>query len=175
MERVDYIRECNDQGVPPEDFVGAFCIRCFQSECGRSQFGKSKFDQRVSTWADRLFLNVPKLAPEDPRFAPIASQKFITIDTGRTPEIHSAWVDPNEPQAPEPSVFVPADIPAPSPEVARGTIPRHMILANAPSQAGKVLGSGGKSARRDLWATPEAPAEPVVAPGSRIKLGGSGV
>lgn len=179
MARVDYIRECNDQGVPPEDFVGAFCNRCFQPECGRSQSGKSKFDQRISTWADRLFLNVPKLAPEDPRFAPIASQKFITIDTGRTPEIRSAWVDPNEPQAlGAPEVPAPPQESAPvvpRPVLPPGTVPRHMLMANAPSQAGKVLGSGGKSAKRDAWATPEVPAEPVVAPGSRIKLGGSGV
>lgn len=179
MPRVDYIRECNEHAIPTGDFEAAFCGRCFQPECGRSQYGKSKFDQRVASWADRLFLNVPKLDPNDPRYAPLSSQKFLTIDTGRTPEIRSTWVDPNEPEAPAPQppimTAAPPETPAPPPEVTGGVLPRRVLLANAPSQAGKVLGSSGQPVRKDPWATPEPPADPVVAPGSRIKIGGSGV
>jgi hypothetical protein len=167
------MRECNDLAVPEGDFMAAFCIRCFQPECSRSQDGKSKFDHRVATWAERLFLNVPKLDTSDPRYGKLSAQKFITIDTGRVPEV--GWVDPLEPQAaPREDPPPPPEVPQ-APGVARVAVPGHLALANAPSQAGKVLGSGGQSARRDAWAVPEKSAEPVVAPGSRIKLGGSGV
>ena len=166
----DYLRECNDHQVPIEDFQGAFCIRCFQPECSRSQYGKSKFDTRVSTWAERLFLNVPRLDPHDPRYGAIAEQKFLTLDTGRTPEV-SSWVDPNEPQQEAPSKPPPAQA---SSSVA-SALPRHMLQANAPSQNGKILGPGVQVVRKDPWAIPAPPTDPVVAPGSRIKLGGSGV
>ncbi len=197
--KTDYINECNEHRIPEEDFLGTFCLRCFQAECTRSLSG-SKFDQRTATWEDRLFTNIPRLDPSDPRYVPISSQKFLTLDTSRTPEIRGAWFDPlavTEPAAPEtPRIPAPAAIepatesstPAPenpSPETPpkttpSGRLPSRMILANAQDQSGKMLEASTEAApqtaSRDPWATPErGPAENVIRPGGVVKLGGSGV
>lgn len=194
--KTDYFNECNDQRVPEEDFVGTFCVRCFQVECTRSLSG-SKFDHRVATWEERLFTNVPKLDPSDPRYVPISAQKFLTLDTSRTPEIRSAWFDPlavsepapEVPTAPEAPALVPISATStpepplpepPSKASPAGRLPSRMILANAQDQSGKVLeslaGQAPPQAPRDAWATPEKnPAEKVIRPGGTVKLGGSGV
>src|SRR5574337_931171 len=112
--RRDLLPECiPNQQVPLEAFASDFCSRCLNEECTRSIAGKSRFEARVASWEERLFLNPPVMAPEDPRYSKLAAQKFITIDVGRTPEIRtsaSAWVDPNELSEPEP---VPHPVAAP--------------------------------------------------------------
>ena len=176
--RVDYLRECNEHSVPLDDFHQQFCVRCFQPECTRSKSGTLKFDQRVSTWLDRLFLNVPKLDIDDPRYNSLANQKFITVDTSRTPEIRGDWIDPENLQ-PDQTVDIPErsiPVQSSSPVLSSLVIPRRMVLANAPDQSGRILaGPLTKETVRDPWTALEKPSEPVVLPGSRIKLGGSGV
>ena len=176
----DCIRECNPHAVPEEDFRLQFCDGCVQPECTRSRYGKSKFDARVASWADRFYLKVPKLDEADPRYALLAGQKFITIDTGRTPEIRGDWVDPTAPQESPPITEVPAWMQGPStPPPVRSPIvnpsPILMSSLNAPSQSGKMLGLAPKvTPSQDPWAVAETPSN-LVAPGSRIKIGGSGV
>ncbi len=187
-QRRDLFAECNQDGAPIDVFQEGCCSRCFNLECTRSQFGKAKFDQRVNTWEDRLFLAVPRMDSNDPRYPTISCQKFLTLDTSRTPELNSAdWVDPADPPPP------PA---APSPESsaipdqvkvapARGKLSPSMALANTPVRTGLMVepspSSPSSSApQKDPWATPAAPAPSsenakVVKPGATIKLGGSGV
>jgi len=195
--------ECNLNGAPLDVFVAECCQRCINPECTRSQFGGSKFDQRTGTWLQRLFTEVPKLQPNDPRFQAIAGQKFLTIDAGRTPEVRSTvWVDPRDLETasaqvtappvvePTPSLVVATaeaqpetlDPPAtntPQPTPPRKSVPRHMVLANAPSQSGKIIRPETSSAPpKDAWAGPLASPDAnitVIKPGATVKLGGSGV
>ena len=92
--RRDLMGECNEQGLPFDVFASSWCSRCLNLECTRSIAGKSKFEARVSNWEERLFLKPPVMPVDDPRFAKITAQRFITIDVGRVPEVNSSWVDP---------------------------------------------------------------------------------
>lgn len=192
--RRDMLPECNDAGLALEAFQADWCARCLNLECTRSIGGKSKFEARVSTWEERLFLNPPRMAPDDPRFEKIAAQKFITIDVGRTPNVSSAWVDPTdlvEPQAAAPAPIATQPVVAASsearvPTVQKDTgtptsasIPVRLALGNAPDQSGKTLPSppSASISKRDPWAAPEPSDtnETIVTPGASVKLRGSGV
>lgn len=92
--KLDYLKECNDQSIPLDDFKMAFCDRCFQKECSRSQFGTSRFEQRVGRWQERMF-QPPALPKNDPRYPAIIAKKFLNLATGPTPSIQAKeWVDP---------------------------------------------------------------------------------
>lgn len=193
----DLLPECLDGTLPLEAFQRDWCSRCLNQECTRSIAGKSRFEARVSTWEERLFQNPPRMAPEDPRFSRITAQRFLTIDTGRTPEISSSWVDPRDLEEPPAPVVLTAPAATPVPiEGARPETPAptlqndsgssaspetrvHLTMLNAPSQTGKVLQGAPQTAtsKRDPWAVPETPVttDPIIPTGSRVKLRGSGV
>jgi hypothetical protein len=182
----DYIKDCNDQGVSLEDFRLQFCTRCLQPECTRSQHGKSRFDQRVHSWESRLFLDIPRMDGEDPRFVDIRAQKFM--DMGRTPEVQ-AWVDPQdlvepEPEPePEPNTY---EIPKTT-QIAAETItdldeqgpkPAPAAPANTSNRRGQMLGGKKVDVKApqpvsDPWVPKKAPKGEVVQPGAKIRLGGS--
>lgn len=183
----DLLPECND-GKTPLDVFQSWCARCLNLECTRSIGGKSKFEQRVTTWEERLFKSPPRMSSDDPRFERITAQRFVTIDVGRTPELRSAWVDPTDLKEPSPS-REPVALPVPpvvepriieQPQAALPkAIPTGLVQANAPDQSGKVLPRPPSSdiPRPDPWAAP-APPEPndlVIQPGATVKLRGSGV
>jgi len=186
--------ECNTHGVAVSDFEQTFCYRCKQPECARSSFGKDRFDQRVANWQDRLFTNVPRMNESDPRYAPIAGKRFLTIDTGPIPEVRtqSAWLDPREIKEPEPAPVAasPAPIAAKPPEAPPATAApvvasksaRRLAPMNTPHQSGGVMLPGAPSPTpkptTEAWdgpRQPPAPTDPVVKPGSKVKLGGGGV
>jgi hypothetical protein len=189
--RTDLLPECIPQGVPLDAFKTEWCDRCVNPECVRSQVGSSKFEVRVKDWEEKLFKNPPVMDPNDPLFVAIAGKRFITIDPGRMPEIRSSWIDPQDIKEPEPvPEFVSSSEPAPEPQVkAREpsppkpeTSPRStlaLVGENAPDQSGKILrGAPGESTTKaDPWAPadPPDPADVVVQPGARIKVGRSGV
>ena len=78
-ERRDNLGECNQLKVPIEDFKTFWCNRCLQPGCTRSLYGTTKFEQRVTTWLDRLFLKVPRMETGDPRFRDISSKEFRPV------------------------------------------------------------------------------------------------
>lgn len=192
-EKVDHLRTCNDQNVPFQDFDIQFCQRCIQPECTRSQHGKSRFEQRALNWESRLFLNVPRMDPNDERFPSIAGKRFVTVD-GVRPTVSSAWIDPREDRPvqvqvpvqiqasePEPLELVPV-APPPAPQqpppvpVAENPVPtgqprntearpRQMIGGVEPKPVAPVL---------DPWqpthTQPLRPGETLVKPGARIKF-----
>ena len=201
-KRLDLLSECNGNAAPIDVFTTECCARCINPECTRSQFGTSKFDQRVSTWFQRLFEEVPRMDPRDPRFTVIAGQKFQIIDVSRVPEVNttSAWLDPRDldkpqaqplaPSVPSPPVVdqpavvqvqVAAPVEAPPPAGGSKSLLRHMVLANTPAPPPQTLKPMTPStAQTDRWAGPlpsPAPEKsaPVVKPGATVKLGGSGV
>lgn len=187
--RRNLLSECNLNGAPLAIFSAECCARCINPECTLSMVGNTKFDLRVNTWEERLFTKVPRMSQQDPRFTMISGQKFLAIDTSRMPEVHTGnWIDPQDlekPQPPPPSIAPSApptealsEVP---PTSGRKVIPRHMLLANAPPQAGKMLQTGSVPPV-DRWAGPVAPPStvdsppaPIVKPGARVKLRGSGV
>jgi hypothetical protein len=111
MTKLDFLGECNDQKLPLEDFRLTFCVRCFQKDCTRSQFGLSRFEARISSWEDRLFKS-PQLPRQDPRYAAIVAKKFLALPVGSTPSIRQEWIDPQTLDTPDPQV---QSIPSPSP------------------------------------------------------------
>lgn len=180
-ERQDYLgTECELGGLTIPDFQEAFCVRCTQPSCTRSQTGKSNFDQRVQNWYPRLF-DAPKLDMQDPRYSVITAKRFLTLDVGNpaTPGT-SIWFDPRDGgEAPKSAVSPVPSTPtmvAPSPPATSAPTPPSSGL-NTPFQGGVMIGQAPTPKPTvDPWAVPEKPREPVVTPGSKVKLGGgSGV
>jgi hypothetical protein len=201
-EKRDWLGECNDKGVPLEDFQLQFCARCLQPECTRSLHGKSQFEARVTEWEDRLFKHVPRMDEGDPRYAMISAQKFLDIDTSRPPEVGGSWVDPRDLEQPLPWEYeisstkqVEAQTVADIEEQGSAPVeirevhvrsPR-MAPMNTPNRPGQMVG-GKKVDKRptvsvsDPWKAPkpakptEGPTGRVVPPGAKIRLDdGSGV
>jgi len=182
--KTDMLAECNNLKVPFQDFAEAFCSRCLQKDCTRSQAGKSRFEARISTWEDRLFNNVAKMDPSDERYKEISAQSFVSISAnprGAT----ASWVDPRDIEttkvisipAPQPTVvpvpvFVPPEPPKPI------VLPMASVgrLVNTPTKSGQIIGEGPQKASSpvsDPWRTapPLKPGDVVVKPGAKIKLG----
>jgi hypothetical protein len=205
--RSDLLNECIPQGLPYDAFKEAWCARCVNPECVRSQTGHSKFENRIADWEEKLFKNPPVMALDDPLYVAIVGKKFITIDPGRTPEIRSPWIDPKDLKEPEPDPEPQADVHVPEPQaVPVPQVPDEAVVLepvvearepsppkpkpsprstlsllgqNAPDQSGRVLlgPSGAPTTKADPWAPPDPPdpADVVVQPGARIKMGRSGV
>lgn len=98
-ERRDNLSECNQLKVPLEDFKTFWCNRCLQPGCTRSLYGTTKFEQRVTTWLDRLFLKVPRMETGDPRFSDISSKEFRPVlDSWEiSSEVPTASEEPDQP------------------------------------------------------------------------------
>jgi len=153
MRRLDYLRECNDQQVPVEDFRLAFCVRCVQPECTRSAHGTTKFDQRVATWEERLFSKVPRMDPTDPRIREIQAKQFKMfnppVQAIGTP---SAWLDPRDlaepdpvPQDSEPPPAVEEEEPIPETEPAPVPIPEEPLkVPESPEPAPQPVAASTK-------------------------------
>jgi hypothetical protein len=183
----DFLKECNNQGVPLEDFKLAFCNFCLQPECTRSSHGSSKFDQRTRTWKERLFTEVDTLDPTDPRYQGIAGQEFIVIEPKGSSGVSPSWEDPRDlpkkVQVSVPSGFVAeskdpkVDEPSPSKD-SNAEVPGRSILLNTPNQESFFLQGGSERVRvspvkRDPWAspTPLSSGDVVVSKGATVKFG----
>jgi hypothetical protein len=151
--RLDFLgTECELGGLPIPDFQATFCVRCSQPECTRSQYGKSSFDQRVSTWESRLFTQVPRMDPTDPRYKAIASKNFRMIDVGPAPSVSSRnWID-------VPSIASAAPVPVP------------VVTAPAPpeDEAPDTDRSPPMSSPSEVQAPPRVMAEVVLPPAPQV-------
>lgn len=193
MPKVDHLRLCNEHGIPFQDFQAQFCSRCLQPECTRSQHGKSRFDSRVTTWEDKLFLNVDRMDPSDERFQNITAHKFLSVDPGNA-RTQSAWMDPKDLEptktisipepAPEPPPVVveAAPDPAPPPKLEEPVAPAaplgDAVLMNTPNRPRQMIGGAEQkpsSPVLDPWASkqpqPLKPGERLVERGARIRFG----
>lgn len=191
----DYLTICAvDAGggtpLPVQVLQEAHCSRCFQSECARSLHGRSRFEQRITDWQSRLFTDVPRMDERDPRIVTLRAKKFLDIDAGPIPEIRAsqgAWRDPRDLDVPAPDPqstataseptsvpAAPAPVEAPVPSPAPPVVPR---LLNTPTQQGRMIGGFQPGPARDPWEVrpQETKGLPVVKPGARVKIGGSGV
>lgn len=183
----DFLGECNDQAIPLEDFRLAFCVRCFQPECSRSQYGTSKFESRVNSWQERLF-QAPQLPRTDPRYAAIQAKRFLTLAVGPAPNV-STWIDPQTlPVAQEPARVAPADPTLVRPILTPPQIPNSIMESPSQTQLDKIPARptntpnagpqmiGTPEPAKDSWAgtvsQPLKPEERLVKPGARVKMGG---
>lgn len=188
--RSDQMGVCNDQRVPVPDFESLFCNRCLQVECTRSRVGGSKFDKRVANWFQDLFAAPPRMDPQDPRFMLLSAKKFLTIDTGPMPEVRtsSAWVDPRNLNEGAISPSAPKPVTSPDPEfmkpraIEHNPAPRQQVPGrtgplNTPATGPRMLSNAPPPApKADPWAatTPKISTETIVAPGAKVRTGGSG-
>ncbi len=170
----DYTRECLGTFEATEaELREAFCFRCLRPECEKSSLNASRFSDRAENWEERLFKNPPKMAEGDPRFLPIAGQRFERAARG-------GWAGSPSPKgvsAQVPAQLQASQVPAPpgeavSPLALANTLPRPpLVLPGAPT--GLAAPSGAPS---DPWAS-SAPAvlpkgERLVVPGTKIRLSG---
>jgi len=131
--RRDLLQECDEKKVPLQEILQGWCPRCVNPGCTRSQWGKSKFEDRVIHWEERLFLNPAKLDPSDPRFSLISAKNFLTIAPGTPGAPTSEWVDPRHTRTEPLMVQVPAIVqPVPAPY----TPP---VVVEAPKAAPEVV------------------------------------
>ena len=71
MSTKDHLYECNDKKLPAVEFMQIFCNRCRNSACQRAGWGKSVFQNRVSTQVERLL--------ENPKYADMGNPKYAQI------------------------------------------------------------------------------------------------
>jgi hypothetical protein len=200
MERKsDLYGECNVVGAPVEVFAEQCCKHCINPECTRSAFGKTKFDQRVGNWYERMFSNVPRMNQEDPRFPKISAQRFLAINQPLT--VNAGWIDPRDlveetaPQIievslPTPPIVIPSvkvvdgpplvvtleDVPPPAPPV-ESPRSRPQTL-NTPVKPGQMIQPpAGQPKPGNSWDAPvptmETQGVRVVKAGAKVKLGGA--
>jgi hypothetical protein len=160
-----------------------FCDRCMQPECTRSQTGRSKFEQRVVDWNEKLFVTPPRLDPNDPQYVRLTAPKFLMVDVGPVPEVRtSAWVDPRDlsDQSPTAQASAPKPVTTATPTVHGPPASKSDLFrlsnVNTPLTAPRMLrGSEKPSPKVDPWTGSEAPissGEVVLKPGTKIRLGG---
>lgn len=193
MSKVDHLGLCNVYNVPTNDFTAQHCNRCFQSECVRSQYGKSNFDSRVTNWEDRLFTNVLRLDPSDPRYQTVTAPKFLEIPIGHA-HVQSAWLDPREIETPvlvtvPQQIVLPVQEPVKEPEVLveapKEPEKRPDPVQSKPSEVGRplntpnvprqMLGGGAVQSAApvlDPWQPKQGlrPGEVAVQPGAKIRF-----
>jgi len=149
----DYLSECNDPSLGPplteEEFKLAFCDRCVNAECKRAIRG-DPYQARTSTWEKRLFLEVPRLKPTDPRYEGIRHQRFEKVN----PPLGNVTLNPKPPQE--------AGAPPGRPP---------LLLANTVYTGPVTL--AGATEKAPVWREP-LPEATVVQPGAKVRLGKKG-
>jgi hypothetical protein len=202
--RRDFLRDCHSQVskqvkelLPFDAFGAAYCSRCLQPECTRSTHGSTLFDKRVTTWQDRLFLNVPRMDQGDPRFESIAHKEFVPAQETL---VVRGWDDGVAHE--EPKEFVPEfleepvveevptnDEPPPvyfKPVSDTSSISRDTLLMNTPVSREQYLPGASRTSVShsipkktiDSWGASEqsTPSEVIVKAGATVRFGsGSGV
>ena len=195
MGKQDHIGTCNNLKISEEDFAKVWCARCIQAECVRALPFENRFDARVHTWQDRLFENVPRMEPTDPRFQGISAKRFVEVPL-KIPEVRSAWIEPDAP-APavvdqKPPIEAPTGPPAPvlasgpveppnpsqRPAIAVPGEAKGLALGNTHVEQGRMLpGAPPPVPVKDAWEAPVPASAPkkndevVVTPGTRVRLG----
>ena len=72
MAKRDWLRECNDQNVPPQEFHQIFCVRCRNPDCTRAGYAGSLWTNRITTQVERLL--------ENPLFADLSMPQYAKVN-----------------------------------------------------------------------------------------------
>lgn len=102
-QKLDLLRECNDQQLPPREFMGIFCNRCRNAACVNAGWSGGRWVDRMLTQVDRL-LDHPQFAdPNTEKFDPLRKLDFRELseaivlrtkaDPWGGPEVHFADPD----------------------------------------------------------------------------------
>lgn len=95
VRKLDLLRDCNDQGIPPADFMGTFCQRCRNPECVNAGWAGSSWSGRMATQVDRL-LTFPSFAnPDDPRFERLRDLEFRQVEAPIVWNPSDPWAGPS--------------------------------------------------------------------------------
>ena len=78
MAKRDWLQECNEQGVPMQEFGQIFCVRCRNPECMRAGYAGS-------LWADRMGTQVERLL-ENPKYADLSMPQYAKINAMDFPD-----------------------------------------------------------------------------------------
>ena len=99
-QKLDLLRDCNDQQMAPREFMGIFCNRCRNAACVNAGWSGGKWVDRMLTQVDRL-LDHPQFAdPNTEKFDPLRKLDFRELseavalrtkaDPWGGPEVHLA-------------------------------------------------------------------------------------
>jgi len=78
--KLDLLQDCNDQGVPPREFMALFCKRCRNGGCVNSGWSESAWSDRIATQVNRLLTNPNFADPNDPNFKEVRSLEFRQVE-----------------------------------------------------------------------------------------------
>ncbi len=155
---MDFLKDCMSdvQNPPLDQFQRNWCLVCANRECERAGMNQSAFDHRAKNWKSILFDNVPRAAPDDPKYDNVRSKLFLPSGARATEAKvfvpGTPVAEPPEPARPRPAAFVKAQ-PPPSPEQEAVAPPVPEAPVPSPSTAAE--------------AEPErAPSGPVASPGN---------
>jgi hypothetical protein len=104
-QKLDLLRECNDQQIPPREFMGIFCNRCRNASCVNAGWSGGKWVDRMVTQVDRLLTHPNFADPSADKFDPLRSLDFrevseaVVIRTKADP-----WAGPQEVHLADPGV-----------------------------------------------------------------------
>lgn len=97
-KQLDLLQDCNDQHVPPKEFMGIFCKRCRNGDCVNAGWAESTWGDRIATQLSRLILNPNFADPSDSTFDPVRDLDFrqvteplvVSGDPWAVPQVHLA-------------------------------------------------------------------------------------
>lgn len=92
--KLDLLRECNDQGIPPNEFKAMLCSHCRNAACVNAGWSSSKFEERVLTQVARLLTNPNFADPKDPRFEGVRALHFREIEEPLVVQSGDPWEPP---------------------------------------------------------------------------------
>lgn len=163
----DFLKECmSDVGVGPiDEFNRAYCVRCVNQQCARSASNNHAFVKRTNSWKERLFTEVARASDDDPQYAQIRANSFISrfqnggsvntpVEAEAPQEIAVVAFD-EVPQAIEKPISEAAPKPLPKPPVpvaAPVNLPP-TVVRNTPFEQGVMLPGAG---------------QPVIQPGDTV-------
>jgi len=123
MAKRDWLRECNDQNVPPQEFHQIFCVRCRNPDCSRAGYAGSIWADRMTTQVERLLenphfadLSIPQYAQVNANDFPDALRQALRIEIARK---RGDWELPPEDLTTEQAVRELAGLPAPQEPVTK--------------------------------------------------------
>jgi hypothetical protein len=166
QQKLDLLAGCNDQHLPPREFMGIFCKRCRNAACVNAGWSGGLWVDRMATQVDRLLVNPNFADPRDSKFDPLRELNFREIsealvlrtkaDPWGGPEVHLA--DPTEGTSANRSV---EDAVRALSASRMGAAPPALIEAAPPPTPAPVVPEPPPARRNPSYFLDEAAPEPV--------------